>query len=107
MANIGKVCEQWGFFQVINHGVPLNLVRDMETANKEFFDKSTDEKRKVKKDETNGMGYCEHNQNVRDWKEVLDIAVEDPIVISASPDPQDQELAEYYNQWPEYPPDFR
>ena len=109
VADIGKACEEWGFFQVINHGVPLNLVRRLEEAMKEFFDQSIDEKRKVKRDESNAMGYhdSEHTKNVRDWKEVLDIAVEDPMVISASPDPQDQELTKYYNQWPEYPPDFR
>ena len=109
VTGIGKACEEWGLFQVINHGVPLDLVQRMETAMKQFFDQSTDEKRKVKRDETNAMGYhdSEHTKNVRDWKEVLDIAVEDPIVISASPDPQDQELRKYYNKWPEYPPDFR
>lgn len=109
VADIGKACEEWGFFKVINHGVPLEVVRRIEAAMKEFFDQSIDEKRKVKRDEAKPMGYhdSEHTKNVRDWKEVLDIAVEDPLVISASPDPQDQELTKYYNQWPEYPPEFR
>ena len=100
MIDIGKACEELSFFQVVSHGVPLNLVRDMETMNKEFFDQSTDEKRKVKKDDVIAMGYCEHTPNVRDWKEMLDIMVEDAIVISTSPDPQDQELTEYFITYP-------
>ena len=45
--------------------MPLNLVQDMETTNKEFFYQSIDEKNKVKRDEANDMGYSELTQNVR------------------------------------------
>jgi len=39
-----------------------------------FFGQCLEEKRKVRRDERNAMGYydSEHTKNVRDWKEVFD-----------------------------------
>lgn len=109
VAEIRDACKKWGFFQVVNHGVSLELRRSIESAAKEFFALSPEEKGKVNRDETNSLGYydSEHTKNVRDWKEVIDIAVQSPITTPVSPDPDDQELKEMHNRWPEYPPNFR
>ena len=56
------------------------------------------------------MGYydSEHTKNVRDWKEVFDYTVEEPTMMPASLDPNyHKELTHWYNQWPQYPPEFR
>lgn len=108
-AEIGAACRKWGFFQVINHGVPSELRERMESAARKFFALSLDEKRKVGRDKVNPLGYydTEHTKNVRDWKEVFDLVVEDPLVIPASHEPGDQELQTFRNQWPEYPPEMR
>lgn len=108
-SEIGNACKKWGFFQVINHGVPLELRCRVEKVAKAFFDLPIEEKRKVKRDELNFTGYHdeEHTKNVRDWKEVFDMLIQDPTLLPASPEPDDEEITTYTNRWPEYPPEFR
>ncbi|XP_058069274.1 protein DMR6-LIKE OXYGENASE 2-like isoform X1 [Magnolia sinica] len=109
IAEVGSACRDWGFFQVINHGVPLDLQDQIKSASKDFFALSPEEKRRVRRDEVNPLGYydTEHTKNVRDWKEVFDFAVQDPTEIPASHEADDQELQELRNQWPTYPPELR
>ncbi|KAA0031270.1 protein DMR6-LIKE OXYGENASE 2-like [Cucumis melo var. makuwa] len=105
---IASACTEWGFFLVVNHGVPPEKRRRIEAAAREFFGQSLEEKRKVRRNEWVVTGYfdTELTKNVRDWKEVFDFVVEDPTVIPASSDPDDTELTQLVNQWPEYPPEF-
>ncbi|KAK2991233.1 hypothetical protein RJ640_023814 [Escallonia rubra] len=65
----------------------------MEVASRKFFEQSKEEKRTAGRDEVKPMGYydTEHTKNVRDWKEVFDAAVENPTVISASDELDDNE----------------
>ncbi|KAH9695792.1 Fe2OG dioxygenase domain-containing protein [Citrus sinensis] len=106
---IGNACKNWGFFQVINHGVPFDKRRSIENAARKFFEQPLEEKRKVRRDEKKLVGYydTEHTKNVRDWKEVFDFVVESPCLMPASPEPEDKEVAETYSQWPDYPPELR
>lgn len=111
VSKIGNACRDWGFFQVINHGVPCELQQRVDATVKKFFDLSPEERRKVKRDETNPLGYydTEHTKNVRDWKEVFDFTVIDPMVLPAAScqvHDQNYELHELRNQWPTYPPEF-
>ncbi|CAK9181248.1 unnamed protein product [Ilex paraguariensis] len=109
IAEIGEACENWGFFQVINHGVPLERQKNLEVAARKFFALSKQEKKKVGRDEVNPLGYydTEHTKNVRDWKEVFDVTIQNPTLVPASHEPNDKELREYINQWPENPPELR
>ncbi|XP_021824897.1 protein DMR6-LIKE OXYGENASE 2-like [Prunus avium] len=109
VSEIGHACKNWGFFQVINHGVPLELARKIEEVAKTFFELPAEEKKKVKRDMVNALGYHdgENTKNVRDWKEVFDFMVEDETLVPASPEPDDKELRKLTNQWPQYPPEFR
>lgn len=34
---VGQACERWGFFQVVNHGVPAELLRKMMELGAQFF----------------------------------------------------------------------
>lgn len=109
VAEVGEACRKWGFFQVINHGVPSQVRDRIESASEEFFALPKEEKRKSSRDETNLFGYSDHEitKSVRDWKEIFDCTIENPTVIYASDDPDDRELKELTNQWPQYPPDLR
>ncbi|OMO74178.1 2-oxoglutarate-dependent dioxygenase [Corchorus capsularis] len=108
-SEIGNACKTWGFFQVINHGVPFELRQRVEKVAKTFFDLPIEEKRKVKRDELNFTGYHdeEHTKNIRDWKEVFDMLIQDPTVLPASPDPDDEAITTYTNKWPQFPSEFR
>ncbi|KAM7470709.1 hypothetical protein LguiA_008892 [Lonicera macranthoides] len=81
--------------KAINHGVPLERRLKMETAVRKFFVLG------------NKLDATKHTKNVRDWKEVLDLTMEDPTVMWASHEPEDQELTEWFNLWPENVPELR
>ncbi|KAJ4830101.1 hypothetical protein Tsubulata_017788 [Turnera subulata] len=106
---VGDACKKWGFFQIINHGVSLEKRQKIENASRKFFALSTEEKRKVRKKEGGSLGYSdtEHTKNVRDWKEVFDFTLQNPILIPASYEPDDKEIRKWYNQWPEHPSELR
>ncbi|XP_022135969.1 flavonol synthase/flavanone 3-hydroxylase-like [Momordica charantia] len=109
VSEIASACEKWGFFQVINHGVPVELHARLDKAAKSFFDQTVEEKRNVKRDAANAMGFhdAENTKNVRDWKEVFDFLIRDRTLIPASHEPDDTKLRVLSNQWPQYPPGFR
>ncbi|MED6159696.1 hypothetical protein PIB30_044622 [Stylosanthes scabra] len=108
---IGRACKEWGFFQVINHKVPLEKRQRIEVAAKEFFGLSLEEKVKVRRDEKNVLGYfeAEHTKNVRDWKEVYDFNVQQPTFIPPSDSDNDDINSQFQwdNRWPLNPPHFR
>ncbi|GAY36181.1 hypothetical protein CUMW_279440 [Citrus unshiu] len=108
VVEIGNACKTWGFFQVINHGVPLEKRQKVEDAMRKFFAQPLEEKRKVRKDEKKAVGYYdnEHTKNVRDWKEVFDFVADKRILMAASHEPEDKEVPETFNQWPDYPPEL-
>ncbi|XP_039141018.1 probable 2-oxoglutarate-dependent dioxygenase At5g05600 [Dioscorea cayenensis subsp. rotundata] len=99
IAQIGEACRDWGFFQVVNHGVEVELLERIQAAASEFFALPAEEKRRVQRGVLNPLGYydTEHTKNVRDWKEVFDF-----IVIESETD-----SLLLKNQWPEYPPEMR
>lgn len=109
VAEVGSACKDWGFFQVINHGVTAELLDRIHTAAREFFVLPLEEKRRVKRNEENPLGYydAENTKNVRDWKEVFDFIVNEPAVVPATEEPGEQQTDVFWNQWPEYPPEFR
>ncbi|KAH7517924.1 protein DMR6-LIKE OXYGENASE 2 [Ziziphus jujuba] len=106
---VGNACKEWGFFQVINHGVPAETLKKLESARNKFFSLPLEEKRKVRRAETNFLGYYEHEftKNVRDWNEHYDISLIERYPFPASPDVNDTTMVDYFNRWPENPPEFR
>ncbi|OAY25443.1 jasmonate-induced oxygenase 2 isoform X2 [Manihot esculenta] len=106
---VGNACRDWGFFQVINHGVSLEKREKIFNASKEFFAQPVEEKNKIRRDDKSMSGYydTEHTKNVRDWKEVFDFASPNPILMYASCKPHEGEIIKWYNKWPEYYPELR
>ncbi|KAJ7956383.1 flavonol synthase/flavanone 3-hydroxylase-like [Quillaja saponaria] len=43
---VGQACSEYGFFQIINHGIPLSLMRQALEMSKTFFDYPLEEKLK-------------------------------------------------------------
>ncbi|KAI3738026.1 hypothetical protein L2E82_28044 [Cichorium intybus] len=54
---IGQACETWGMFQIINHGVPLELVKEAESEARRLFALTTQKKRKVLRSPGEATGY--------------------------------------------------
>jgi isopenicillin N synthase-like dioxygenase len=80
---IASACREWGFFQVINHGVPQDLVDSTRLETGRFFQQPVDVKESIMRTRDNPWGYYnnELTKNQRDKKEVLDFTTDglDPI----------------------------
>ncbi|KAL7616588.1 hypothetical protein Lser_V15G04285 [Lactuca serriola] len=46
MKSICYAAEKWGFFQIVNHGLPLDIIDAIKDATHKFFELSTKEKKK-------------------------------------------------------------
>ncbi|KAF9619188.1 hypothetical protein IFM89_005742 [Coptis chinensis] len=72
---IVEACENWGIFQVVDHGVDLNLISDMTRLAKEFFALPPEEK--VRFDMSGGKkgGFIVSShlqgESVQDWREIV------------------------------------
>ncbi|RCV43826.1 hypothetical protein SETIT_9G324800v2 [Setaria italica] len=44
-AKLGSACNQWGFFQLINHGVPDEVIHNFRNGMAEFFKQSLEAKK--------------------------------------------------------------
>ncbi|KAJ0031463.1 hypothetical protein Pint_12738 [Pistacia integerrima] len=54
---IGHACETWGAFQLVNHGIPLNLLKDAESETRRLFSLPTRQKLKVLRAPGGTTGY--------------------------------------------------
>ncbi len=95
---IARACREWGFFQVVNHGVSQSLIDAVWQNTRHFFDQPTPVKEAVMRTRENPWGYYnnELTKNQRDKKEVFDYTTggRDPIYASE-------------NRWPSSDPHFR
>ena len=73
--SIGRACWIWGFFQVVNHGIPDAALDETWLATKNFFCLPKSEKRKLNRSSDNPWGFFDHEltKNKRDKKEIFDI----------------------------------
>ena len=65
----------WGFFQMLGHGIPAAVREDMVAAGNAFFRQSLATKQQISRSAANPWGYfdAELTKNIQDWKEILDI----------------------------------
>ncbi|EOY06473.1 2-oxoglutarate (2OG) and Fe(II)-dependent oxygenase superfamily protein isoform 1 [Theobroma cacao] len=91
-------CEEWGFFQVVNHGIDLSVLENIEKVAKDFFMLPLEEKKKYPMAPGTVQGYGQafvfsENQKL-DWCNMFALGVEPPCIRNPK-------------LWPSKPADFR
>jgi len=91
---IAAACRDWGFFQVINHAIPAELIETVLQQTGRMFALPLEEKLSVVRTKDNPWGFYnnELTKNQRDKKEVFDFTHEgkDPIYGKSNRWPADQ-----------------
>ena len=98
---VAGACRDWGFFQVVNHGIPDALISRVWGETHAFFDLPRDAKRAIARTAENPRGYYDREltKNVRDLKEVFDFGyVLHPHL--PDDDPRNRAPVDGFNQWP-------
>ena len=92
---IDIACRDWGFFQVVNHGVPADIVDTMSREMHAFFAQPQKAKRAISRTEQNPLGFYDREltKNALDLKEIFDFGQGDGDAIRP--------------QWPKGMPEFR
>lgn len=78
--DLGKACHDWGFFMVVNHGVPESLMQEMIDKCNEFFNLTVGEKQEfedknVKEPIRYGTSFNTSMEDVNFWRDYLKIIV--------------------------------
>lgn len=105
---IAAACSEWGFFQVLNHGVSVDLIQRAWDETHRFFELPREVKLEILRSKDNPRGYYDREltKNTRDLKEVFDFGrVAYPELPDSHPDNRD--MINGYNLWPTGLPHFR
>ncbi|KAK4421122.1 protein SRG1 [Sesamum alatum] len=74
-----NACQEWGFFQLINHGVDSTVVEKMKIEIQEFFNLPIDEKKKFRQEEGDLQGYGQafivSEEQKLDWGDMFAIVI--------------------------------
>ncbi|KAF4356285.1 hypothetical protein F8388_000732 [Cannabis sativa] len=73
------ICEaaaNWGFFQIVNHGIPIDILHGLKASVHRFFDLPVPEKRKYLKDSPSesvrlATSFSPRAEQVLEWKDYL------------------------------------
>jgi len=91
---IDHACREWGFFQVVRHGVEREVMLALQREMRAFFALPLEAKRRVERSAENPWGFYDREltKNTRDWKQIFDCGSEG----DQQPTP-----------WPDGTPEFR
>ncbi|XP_022892556.1 feruloyl CoA ortho-hydroxylase 1-like [Olea europaea var. sylvestris] len=74
---ICNAAEKWGFFQIVNHGIPMQVLENVKNATHKFYGLPAEEKKKYSKGEspTNnvryGTSFSPQAEKALEWKDWL------------------------------------
>lgn len=75
LEKLHRACKEWGFFQLINHGVSTSLLENVKTGTQEFFNLPMEEKKKFaqRKGDVEGYGqlFVVSEDQKLDWGDVF------------------------------------
>ncbi|XP_009608413.1 2-oxoglutarate-dependent dioxygenase 19 isoform X2 [Nicotiana tabacum] len=78
--HLSKACQDWGFFMVVNHGIPENLIKAVIDCTHEFFNLPEEDKREyagkhVLDPIRCGTSFNASKENVFFWRDYLKVFV--------------------------------
>lgn len=96
--SLQKACQEFGFFQLVNHGIAENIVRDIVNASGKFFDLPFEERAKyMSSDMYSTVRYGTSVNQTKDqvfcWRDFLKLSC--------------TQLENVLSSWPSSPVDFR
>ncbi|KAL2336583.1 hypothetical protein Fmac_011029 [Flemingia macrophylla] len=75
LLKLDVACKEWGFFQIVNHGIQKELLQKMKDASSEFFKLPIEEKNKyaMASNDVQGYGqaYVVSEEQTLDWSDAL------------------------------------
>lgn len=92
---LDDACRDWGFFQVVGHGIDAKVLANLENAARTFFASPMPDKQAIARSADNPWGFYDREltKNTRDWKQIYDYGPPDGENLLA--------------QWPATQPAFR
>jgi isopenicillin N synthase-like dioxygenase len=95
LAAVHTACREWGFFQVVNHGIQRDTIDGILARAREFFGQPMEAKREISRSAENSWGFYdkELTKNTRDWKQIFDYGPTEGVTRRP--------------QWPQGMPEFR
>jgi isopenicillin N synthase-like dioxygenase len=106
LQDVEQACREWGFFQIVGHGVSEERLASFDRALRGFFALSASEKDALRRTAGNVWGYTDREltRQTRDWKEIFDFGRSPrPELPDAHPD---NHGPEGWNRWPTNLPGF-
>jgi len=79
MERLSNACQNWGFFQIVNHGIPHSLIDEIKAVAKDFFNLPLEEKHKYAPRAGASQGYGKMfvtaDDQTLDWGDLLALAL--------------------------------
>jgi isopenicillin N synthase-like dioxygenase len=75
---LDTACRNWGFFQIVNHGIDKRALQRMLAQARAFFRLPIEEKHEISRTAENSWGFYDREltKNQRDWKQIFDYGPE-------------------------------
>ncbi|XP_065855273.1 probable 2-oxoglutarate-dependent dioxygenase SLC1 [Euphorbia lathyris] len=98
LKSLSDACRQYGFFQLINHGIPNDVISGMLDASKRFFELPLEVRSKYMSADMKalvryGTSFNQNKDKVFCWRDFLKL--------------MSHPLSDVLPHWPSSPPDFR
>ncbi|XP_015068590.1 protein DMR6-LIKE OXYGENASE 2-like [Solanum pennellii] len=98
--HLTEACQDWGFFMVVNHGIPENLMKSVIDCTHEFFNLPEEEKHKftgkhVLDPIRYGTSFNTSTENVFFWRDFLKVFVHPHFHSPTKPQPYRDIMLEY------------
>ncbi|KAE9585426.1 putative flavanone 3-dioxygenase [Lupinus albus] len=98
LQSLGNACEKYGFFQVVNHSISDEVVRNMLDVNERFFDLPMEERAKYMTTDMHapvryGTSFSQTKDTVFCWRDFLKLL--------------SHPLSDFIPLWPSSPVDYR